>query len=209
MPPNRKSNVDVVDNHVINVNDLQPKFLPLTHPNEAQQDGSKGQQALQQQQQQQHSQQEASHDAYWNWPSDQDRKQDMIERILEEDRIRKILSATHLEENAVQQMDTSPSQIRTNAVDEDYWQWPSEESDIRGANRDPSHPSQDYWNWPTHSKEEEKKLLIQNILEEDRCHRLLSIDHVEQNLKKHVIPPSSPKSSINVANDEYWTWDSK
>ena len=151
MPPNRKANVDVVDTNLINVNDLQPKFLPLTHPNnnETAQQQHKPQ-VVQQDEKQQQSQQEASHDAYWNWSADQDKKKDVINNILEEERIRNMLSAKHVEEKIAQdqqqEVDSSSSsdEIRAQNVDEDYWQWPAEEAVVHRANNGPAHPSQNY-----------------------------------------------------------------
>ena len=45
--------------------------------------------------------------------------------------------------------------------------------------RDPTHPANNYWDWPNESKEESKQRLIDQIVLEEKCRQLLSIDHIQ------------------------------
>lgn len=246
MPPNRKSNVDVdVVNNVaaINVNSLllQPKFLPLTDPREAEQHHCHRRIESNQISNTSSSSDEvihavhtkdASHPAnsYWDWSSEVEPeavpKQVVIDRILQEEKIRQLLSVTHLEKSARQMKTmllTQSVMVRSNnneeKVDDDYWFMPSEESDLLHAavHQDvyakQSQQALSYWDWPSHTQLEERDLMIQGILNDERCRQLFSMDHIEKNLTKQaaalmaLASQANPPSPLNPENDSYWGWN--
>ena len=116
MPPNRKTNADVVDGlATLSVNELvNPKFLPLTTSQEEEE-------VKEEKQQERHDDKiaaapttssldttvvlkaphtaDASHPAhmYWDWPSHETSKQQMIDAILKEEHARQLLSASHIQ----------------------------------------------------------------------------------------------------------------
>ena len=70
--------------------------------------------------------------------------------------------------------------------------------------------NQNYWDWPA-SKEEQQELVrrevIQEILQEEKVLRLLSIDHIEESLTSDLednIHKNMNSSHRRVQHDDYW-----
>jgi hypothetical protein len=69
---------------------------------------------------------------------------------------------------------------------------------------DSSHTSNKYWDWPTVDEaEKEKQDIIDSIVEEEKARKLLSIEHVEDNLQTN----DNSKSQLIYAeptDNDYW-----
>jgi hypothetical protein len=215
MPPNRRSNVDVVNTVAsISVSSLQPKFLPLTHPQEEEQRRQSIESSRHKFPGSSDEEIHAGHteDSPWDWQSEPESRQCVIDRIRHEEKIRQLLSVTHLEESAKQTRPRTQDGIRSNnkkIVDDDYWFMPPEERDGRVVYSTQSELSF-YWDWPSHTKQEEKDLTIQSILMDERCRQLVSMDHIEKNLTKQAaIMATAPLANphLNPENDAYWDWN--
>jgi hypothetical protein len=210
MPPNRKTNVDVVEG-IAGLNLVQQvKFPPLTSEIQTKEV------VPQQQPTSDNGIIRAAHtkdpshpaNAYWDWSTNplSDSKQQLIDQILKEEQVRQLLSIEHVEQTVVQNaqpMETETETERAIVVEEDYWfQPPTEEKVVlieRNANL------QSYWDWPTKTAAEQKQDWIDSIIEEERCRQLLSVEHVASNL---VTVATSPGIVMGAggADPSYWDW---
>jgi hypothetical protein len=211
MAPNRKSNADVVDSLHVNASFLvQSKYVPLTasaqpEPEPSSDDGLvHAPHSL-----------DATHPAqsYWNWPAQEETKEQLIARILEEERVRQLLSVSHVENNLViqaqQQRKTEENVEMVSApeTDDDYWK------DYTPATRT-AQPQPSYWEWPTLTEEEQRQQLIQQILEEEACRQTFSVAHIQKNLmtKQQTAPTTicTPLATGAVLGGQeqasYWDW---
>mmetsp|Transcript_2332 Transcript_2332/g.3180 ORF Transcript_2332/g.3180 Transcript_2332/m.3180 type:complete len:205 (+) Transcript_2332:60-674(+) len=202
MPPNRKSNVDlVVDLPTINVSELKlslPSAAPVKAPQKQQQ-------------------QDAA--SYWDWPDESDA---LIDQIQKDEQIRQLFSAGHIEENLVNESkmrsNKSSSGEETKGEFDDYWNSPApdhdEEEEAAIEPQQPvSHPiskqnesrvSASYWNYPSVSAEQ-KEAMIQLVLEEHRARGLTSVEFYETTLVQNL--PAAHEQvvqALNAASDSYW-----
>jgi hypothetical protein len=206
MPPNRKTNVDVVEG-VAGLNLAQQvKFPPLTSVTQTKE-------VVPQQQPSDSGIIRAAHtkdpshpaNAYWDWSTNtlSESKQQLIDQILKEEQVRQLLSTEHVEQTFqnVQPMETETE--RAIVVEEDYWFQPPTEA--KEVPRDAHHPMQSYWDWPTKTAAEQKQDWIDSIVEEERCRQLLSVEHVASNL---VTAATSPGIAMGAggADPSYWVW---
>jgi hypothetical protein len=135
----------------------------------------------------------------------------VIDRIRDEEKIRQLLSVMHLEESAKQMRPCTQDVVRSNhkkIVDDDYWFTPPEESDGQVVYSKQSELLF-YWDWPSHTKQEEKDLIIQRILMDERCRQLFSMDHIERNLTKQAASmATTPLANhhLNPESNAYWDW---
>jgi hypothetical protein len=229
MAPNRKTNVDVVDSlATLAVQDfVNPKFLPLTHPEE-----KKTQEEYGKQEQNQETSAvvhaphsfDAAHPvhSYWDWPATKESSNgqaETVRTILEEETIRQTLSANHMEEtlkNAAADASYDPSNMvyvkSTSTQEEDHWYMPSEETVEEKENEnnvtDLAHDS--YWNWSTPTEQEQRSQLIDQIKQEDAIRCMFSVDHIQQLLVQQAAAMASAVDSDaaldKAENDSYWDW---
>mmetsp|Transcript_434 Transcript_434/g.546 ORF Transcript_434/g.546 Transcript_434/m.546 type:complete len:350 (-) Transcript_434:97-1146(-) len=145
MPPNVKEVAAVLKNLDVAGLTVRQKYLPLTHPQEQQQheESHRAEEEKRQAPQQEEEECETadhvadpSHPAqsYWDWESDDissdEKKGKVIAQILEEERIRQMLSAESIEENLINQA-KSNNDIITNseAKEENYWDMPANDEE--------------------------------------------------------------------------------
>lgn len=142
--------------------------------------------------------------SYWNFPNEpitaQDLKQKLIDKILNEERIRELLSSDVTEEREVnfhRQSNTSSKEYQTaseselNSMPENYWDF---------------HASYDNDLLSMLSKE--KQALINRILKEEQQRYIVSMENIEKNLVSEKRPEDELQSlegssSISIS---YWDW---
>jgi hypothetical protein len=137
----------------------------------------------------------ATAQSYWDWPTrtPQEVKQAAIDDIMEDERVRQLLAATHIVENIVRHSANATVTSKPSPESMKYWDW--------------SIPQDNgYWNWPS-TQEEEKKLIIQNILNEERSRQQFSIQHIEANMRREfdMQKPTQLMASAG-AESSYWDW---
>jgi hypothetical protein len=209
MPPNRKSNVDVVEG-IASLNlQVASKYAPLTTmtTTTAMQPASTRANDVAMMIHAAHTW-DASHPAnqYWDWLSESPSKQQQIDEILKEEAVRQLLSVEHLESNLAQSSQSKPftmeAMVRSDqAPDESYWNWslPKRTS------------TDDYWYEPS-SPQDIKQELIHQILQEEQIRQAFSVEHVESKLLQnanHHLPASTPMmtpSSSGGGDASYWDW---
>jgi hypothetical protein len=136
----------------------------------------------------------ATAQSYWDWPtrSPQEEKQAAIDDIMENERVRQLLAATHIVENTVRHSADVTVTSNPSPESEMYWDW--------------SIPQDNgYWNWPS-TQQEEKKLIIQNILNEERSWQQFSIQHIEANMRRES-DMQNPIQVVASAGEESSYWD--
>jgi hypothetical protein len=159
--------------------------------------------------------------AYWDWDTspktnDQQRN-DIIQNILVEESIRFTLSVAHMEqclkESATENSRTKVMTSNHEETDDDYWIMKEDlEEPVAPHTVGLTHSSNHYWNWPSSadpSSNEVRELFLRLILEEDNARKILSIQHVEKNLRHH-----SKVMNNNIAEEDtsdelstsYWMW---
>jgi hypothetical protein len=170
-------------------------------------------------------------DSYWNWPSKSE-KDLIIERILEEERIRQVLSVDHISQNLRQESETlrQKEESKTNDATGEYWAMPSPayipseearyltsgehiEMNLRQAGtkqaqkQDPAHvraSQSSYWDWPEESKNER---LIRSILEDERVRQMVQVDHIEKQLLAAAATTGEKKSTpLSPESHAYWAF---
>jgi hypothetical protein len=171
-------------------------------------------------------------DSYWNWPSKSE-KDLIIERILEEERIRQVLSVDHISKNLSQESEKLRQQeeSKTNDATGDYWDMPSPagipsdearyltsgehiEMNLRKAaakQAQKEQPAQvrappnqsSYWDWP---EESTKERLIRCILEDERVRQMVQVDHIEKQLVAAATTREEKATPLNPGSDAYWAF---
>ena len=206
MAPNRKSNADVVDSLEVNASFLvQSKYAPLTtsaQPEPSSDDGLvHAPHSL-----------DATHPAqsYWDWPAQEETKEQLIARILEEERVRQLLLVSHVEKNLIQTLlrktEDHVEMMTAPETDDAYWE--------DGAPAPfTSQPQPSYWDWPTLTEQEQHQLLIQQILEEEACRQTFSVAHIQENLitkLQHAVPTIGKiaplMGAVGGQASSYWDW---
>jgi hypothetical protein len=172
MPPNRKGSTDLAQG-ITNLNVASfvttTKYQPLTQP-------QVNAQAVQETQGKTESLPKVS---YWDWPTDTDSpKEVVVERILEEERIRQLFSVNRIESNLIAASEKSASLTEdTVAVTvsptetDNYWYTPEEEvapvaSQCIDSVSEPAagaatEPLQNYWDFPAFKAQERQKRAAQ------------------------------------------------
>jgi hypothetical protein len=118
---------------------------------------------------------------YWDWLSVEEdaagtKKQEIIDSILNDERIRLMLSAEHMERTlavSVLEIKNQAEIVRAQTIDDAYWY---DNNKICQTSKDA------YWVWQSLTKEEVKQRTINSILEEDRCRQLLSTARIVDNI---------------------------
>eukprot|EP00978_Attheya_sp_CCMP212_P034684 scaffold146666_cov65-Attheya_sp.AAC.1 len=158
--------------------------------------------------------------AYWDWdtsPKTKDQQRnDMIQNILAEESIRSTLSVTHIEQGLKQSAaENSRTKLMTSnheETDDDYWIMKEDLEETVVPHPAPlTHSSNHYWNWPSSaepSSTEVKELFLRLILEEDNARKILSIQHVEKNLRHHskVMNNHIAEDTSDELSTSYWMW---
>lgn len=139
MPPNVKEVASVLKTLDVSGLTVRQKYLPLTHPLEQQQHEERQREEEEKKQSQDAEYETADHvddashpaQSYWDWESNNmteaDKKQKMISLILEEERIRQLLSIESIERTLVKQRKSGGECVSRTGADEaaDYWDMPS------------------------------------------------------------------------------------
>ncbi len=186
MAPNRKSVASLGQS--ISSNDLQslqntvqPKFLPLTHPKE-------------EQQQPKPEAQQVESISYWDWSPEVE--QEPVD----------LFSAANIQSNLIQAANAiTESESQQVADHDDYW---ADRSQAPAALvTQPQHVECSYWKWP--ADQDSKKAAIDQILAEERAYQLVSAATTEATESAAEAPMSRHVEPSKVANDTYWTWKSQ
>jgi hypothetical protein len=145
-------------------------------------------------------------DGFWYWPAN--------EKIYKEEQAQRLTSTSNIESNLRSSVNRSEGSSNGNRKDHDgYWTWDESSQkrikDIPSRTVDPS-PSFDYWTWDTISPEDEKKKIIETILEEERIRQLLSSEHIEEQLRNSSFQLNNKESHAVLppvsATGGYWDW---
>jgi hypothetical protein len=184
MAPNRKSVASLGQS--ISSNDLQslqntvqPKFLPLTHPKE-------------EQQQPKPEAQQVESISYWDWSPE-----------VEQEPIG-LFSASNIQSNLIQAANAiTESESQQVADHDDYW------ADLSHFIASPATQRIEcsYWQWP--AEQDSKKATIDRILAEERAYELVSGASTEATEIAAETPVSCHVEPSKVANDSYWIWQSQ
>ena len=161
-----------------------------------------------------------AYETYWNWPtlSSEERKQEIIRCILEEEHIRQTLSASHLEKLIKKDAARVSSCIIVNGypAPDDYWTWmrAQDEGLIHAPHLgDPTHPNHVYWDWsPSITSEQKKIRIICDILKDEDARMAVSATHKEDCLKADSWRRTKNESDLRchlgkIIDTEYWTWN--
>ena len=151
-----------------------------------------------------HAPQHVLNASYWEWPTaDEDKKQTMIDRIVQDERARTLVSSS-----LATMATTSPKptvQVGPQKESNDqYWQWDS--TKVAPHVDDASHPNANYWDWES---EQPKKngSSIQAILDYETARQLLTASSIVKQLQQQ---PSSVTSAAtfttNPSSDGYWNF---
>jgi hypothetical protein len=220
MPPNRKGSTDLVQSStsVTNVADFvtTTKYQPLT---QLQENTQAVQEIL-----------PGRADSvpvvsYWDWPTDvSSPKEAVVERILEEERIRQLFSVNHIESNLIAAAEKAAS-LKNDTVavtaspkeTEDYWYTPEEEhveedsvpvaSQCADTLSEPAtdvaaEPPLNYWYFPAFKV---KERVAEAIMEEERIRQMLTVNHIQDNLMELCLQNTEP-SPLEATNDAYWVF---
>jgi len=141
------------------------------------------------------------HDAYWEWDttpkSKEDVRQDIINLILEEERIRVMLTAKAIENNMKAEANSSDMVKSEDPSDEAYWEWKV----------DDEHAG--YWDWKApKSMQLDKREMIEKILRDEEARKMVGTQHIEEGLIKDA-SRTNPKDTVVAAGGgdaSYWDW---
>lgn len=135
------------------------------------------------------------HQSYWDFPSKpitaKDARQELIDQILKEEKIRQILSASNIQTSQEKNTNSTTAYV------------------CASHTQDPSDPAHRYWDFP--STEEEKESLME--IEENE--RILSTDHMVAKLIQHrdnsnlEVSNSTEMKTEEKTDDQssnYWDW---
>jgi hypothetical protein len=185
MAPNRKNISSLLE--TLSSNDLQslqntvqPKFLPLTHPKE-------------EQQQPKPETQQVESVSYWDWSPEVE--QEPID----------LFSAASIQSNLIQAANAiTESESQRVADHDDYWADQSLAPTVPVTQ--PQHIECSYWQWP--AEQDSKKATIDRILAEERAYELVSGATTEATEIAAETPVSCHVEPSKVANNSYWIWQS-
>jgi hypothetical protein len=220
MPPNRKGSLDLAEGiATLNIANFvtTAKYKPLTQPQEnvqAVQEILQGKTNT------------APAESYWDWPTDLDSSQEVVvERILEEERIRQLFSVKHIESNLIS---AAANAAKSVSLEDDtvivavppteadaYWYTPEEEhveedvvpvtSQCDDSIPEPAtdaatlEPPQSYWDFPAFKV---KELVTIALMEEERIRQMLTVDHMQELLMGQCAQNAEP-APLEAADDAY------
>lgn len=157
-----------------------------------------------------------ANNSYWDWASDEivdepeSEKTQIIEDILKEEQARQVLSADHICANLQKSNDAKTDIIYASQVDEDYWYDGNDhatDDDVPVATQP---QQQSYWDWPTRTSQEEKQKAIDDIMEEERCRKVMSTLRLVDSIVRQSASDTSNKKiqseKPSQASDSYWGW---
>jgi len=206
MAPNRKNVSNLLS--TLSSSDLaslqqsvQPKYLPLTHPQEE----SKH---LEQEQQQESApvvakQPQTTSVSYWDWPTEDIKDE-------EEPAVVDLFSASRIEVNLIKSAAAqAEAESNTVADHDDYWAEASEQDvqEEKEVIRAPQHLTDaSYWEWSS----DEKEATIRSVLADEQARVQTSIESIERFETSNSRPTTSTKQvhSQKESNDSYWQWNS-
>jgi hypothetical protein len=222
MPPNRKGSTDLAEG-ITNLNVANfvttAKYQPLTQPqvNDVQ--------AVQEIQGKAYYVPVVV--SYWDWPTDANStKEAVVERILEEERIRQFFSVNHIESNLIAAAEIAAASLKEDTVavtvspkeTDDYWYTPEEEHVVddvapvasqcvdtasEPATGAAAEPPLNYWDFPAFKAQER---VAQAVMEEERIRQMLSVNHIQERLMEQCSQNSEPAAPLEATNDAYWVF---
>jgi len=184
MAPNRKSVTTLVESLSNSdlqslQNTIQPKFLPLTHPQEQAETSEPNR--------------VDSSASYWEWPTETVESTD-------------VLSLANIESNLIQASRSQSQTVTTKAENDDYWaeDQQQQEDSPDSSSTQPQHIiTCSYWDWTSNPKQ----AAIDSILAEERAYQMVSAAVSQAMTVTHK--PSSPLlQPCRESNDSYWQWES-
>ncbi len=119
---------------------------------------------------------------YWDWPAVENLKEATINRVLEEERVRQIVSGAVIDA-IVRRGATSDYKTNwaVNPANDDFWNWTSDDSD-------------GVWD-PLDG--------IQALIDYEVTRELLSGKNIEKHLRQWKVPESC---AVHPPLDDYWIW---
>lgn len=145
--------------------------------------------------------------AYWDYPSvPEDLKKNLIDKILNEERIRELLSTEKMEEREIN-FHRSKKEAQENEDNYDY-------NPDRNLNSQPDN----YWDFNASSENDllsllsrEKQALINQILREEQLRYIVSSENIESNLvssseKMKAEGVVNGNSASSSSSSSYWDW---
>lgn len=200
MPPNRKGAFETVD-HLATLNVESFVYKPLT--------SQLGHNASisQQEYQEEDARDEARVKIEVRTESP---KLTTLDSIVEEERIRQLLSSDHVVETIQKSHVPVQQQIlQSDNVGKNYWdeETPDNKSEMRGVHTilTKNTVDEEYWAWTEPPSKQDK---IRKILQEEKNRHLLSSDHMVETIQKeafHLVDVEPDYKSEQ--NDAYWTWE--
>ncbi|CAB9510594.1 expressed unknown protein [Seminavis robusta] len=134
--------------------------------------------------------------AYWEWKTlgQQEEKDALVQRILEEERVRQLFTAEHIEQTIVKEA----SKLQQ-----------------KGVTPEELVPQNDsYWNWSTSNEDQkeddvvlraqDKEGMIQEILEAEKIRQQFAVDSIEAKLIQEAKNHAASASQAVAGNDDYW-----
>ena len=150
-------------------------------------------------------------------PPPQSERERTIASILEQDRIRQLLSSDHLQANLIKDSQRRTTQQSgkkkapsSNDDSDEYWAMPgvivtTETSQGVNTGAVTEYPcSQPVLGTVQPPEESEKRQIIQQILEAERVRQLFQADHVEKRLVEQAALLTTTASSLKPEHDAYW-----
>lgn len=127
--------------------------------------------------------------SYWDWPtkSKQQKQDDLIQAILEQERVRQLFTVDHLVLNL--QKEAALQQKKESLVpqNDSYWEWDAKVD----LNDDAMQPV--------------KEQVIQHILEAEKLRQQFSVATLERKLvQEQKVSEADVVSHANPSNDDYW-----
>lgn len=227
MPPNRKKSQFQVIDPLVSINDVQ-SFPPLTSSTLGKGEEKKSDDVpLLLSTKYQHGKPNNENDTGVSSMVDSSSVNKVEERgliirnILEDERIRQMFSVENIENNlllAPKNQKGSDESTTNDNQNDDYWDEGNTNNSLGRKRRtileskhvrDGNHPLHSYWDWQDRavlSRSEQKKQLVDRIIESERMRQLLSIEHVE----KVLLASSKANDAVSFsepAHDSYWHWE--
>lgn len=128
--------------------------------------------------------------SYWDWHENakQQKKNDLIEAILEQERVRELFSVDHMvlkiQEEAASLQKKQEVALPQNDT---YWSWSGAEVDLNDKDLQP-----------------DKEAIIQHILESEKLRQQFSAAALEEKLTQEAKVSEEDPSRAVAANDDYW-----
>jgi len=162
-----------------------------------------------------HNETSKASDNYWVWPAQKTESSDanisLVALVLEAEKARHLLSASHLEANLVQDSERRAKQSclpraeqfqqkSLEEQDEAYWTWTTPTTVKAPANE----INESYWEWTTGAPSKES--LIAGILEYEAKRQLFSASHIVANEVAASCATQAASTNVCASSDAYWSW---